>query len=115
MEINEGWSKNGVSHARISAHVLHIVLYPAAADPSPLKRDGCVCVRRACGSKRMEREERNEEGMKEAERKGRRETEEAEKSEVKQMGVGGRVQHRTGAGSRGRGSRREGRAEVGGC
>lgn len=49
MEINEGWSKNGVSHARISAHVLHIVQYPAAADPSPLKRDRCVCVRaRVC-------------------------------------------------------------------
>lgn len=70
-----------------------------------------------CGSERMESEERNEEGMKEAERKGRRETEEAENSEVKQIGVGGsgRVQHRTGAGSRGRGSWRKGRAEVGGC
>lgn len=68
---------------------------------------------RVCGSKRMESEERNEEGD-----EGSRETEEAEKSEVKQMGGGGvgrRVQHRTGAGSRGRGSWREGRAEVGGC
>lgn len=42
-------------------------------------------VVRVCGSKRTENEERNEERMKEAERKGRRETEEAE-SEVKQMG-----------------------------
>lgn len=70
-------------------------------------------VVRVCGSKRTENEERNEERMKEAERKGRRETEEAE-SEVKQMGGVG-VQHWTGAGSRGRGSWRERRAEVGGC
>lgn len=44
MEINEGWSKGEknvsvcacVSHARVSAHVLHIVLYPAAANPSEI-------------------------------------------------------------------------------
>lgn len=42
MEINEGWSKKPkkkkrvcMSHARVSAHVLNIVLYPAAAEPLP--------------------------------------------------------------------------------
>lgn len=65
-----------VSHARVCAHVLHIVPCPAAADPSVIGFVTGVCVRVW---------QRGMDGKKQGVGRGRRVTE----GEVKQMGEEG--------------------------
>lgn len=86
----------------ISKHVLHL-LYPAAHNPSPLKRDLCVCVQRGWWLER----EREQEGMKgNRRREARREKQREGDKKEKAMSVRknrGRVRFLGGEGGCGRG------------